>query len=92
MNPTSNTPTDGLRNVELKFARIGIRCLDDIPSRRSIVWLPTAVLTYISPKRGKQRVELHELGPLTTAQKNKLRVYLCPALFLVALFCCVVSR
>lgn len=83
MNPTSDTPTDELRNVELKFSRFGIRDIDDPTGQRSIFWLATAVLTYVSPARGKQRVELPELGFLTTAQKKKVRVHLCPALFLV---------
>ena len=83
MNPTSHTPTDELRNAELKFSRFGIRDIDDPTGKRSIFWLATAVLTYVSPARGKQRVELPELGPLTTAQKKKVRVNLCPALFLV---------
>ena len=72
-----------LRNVELKFSRFGIRDIDEMPCRRSIFWLATAVLTYVSPKLGKQRVGLPELGPLTTAQKNKVRVHFCPALILV---------
>lgn len=83
MNPTSHTPTDELRNAELKFSRFGIRDIDDPTGKRSIFWLPIAVLTYVSPARGKQRVELPELGFLTTAQKKKVCVYLCPALFLV---------
>lgn len=83
MNPTSHTPTDELRNAELKFSRFGIRDIDDPTGQRSIFWLATAVLTYVSPARGKQRVELPELGFLTTAQKKKVRVYLCPSLFLV---------
>lgn len=83
MNPTPPTPTDELRNAELKFSRFGIRDIDDPTGQRSIFWLPTAVLTYISPKRGKQRVELPELGPLTTAQKKKVRLHLCPTLFLI---------
>lgn len=83
MNPTSGTPTDELRNVELKFSRFGIRRIGDTTGPRSIFWMVTAVLTYVSPTRGKQRVELPELGPLTTAQKKKVRVNLCPSLFLV---------
>lgn len=83
MNPTSDTPTDELRNVELKFSRFGIRRNGDTPGPRSIFWLATAVLTYVSPARGKQRVELPELGFLTTAQKKKVRLHLCPSLFLV---------
>lgn len=83
MNPISDTPTDELRNAELKFTRFSIRDLDETPARRSIFWAATAVLTYVSPARGKQRVELPELGPLTTAQKKKVCVYLCPSLFLV---------
>lgn len=72
-----------LRNVELKFSRFGIRSIGEMPGPRSIFWLATAVLTYVSPKLGKQRVELPELGPLTTAQKNKVRVHFCPALILI---------
>lgn len=72
-----------LRNVELKFSRFGIRSIGETPGPRSIFWLATAVLTYVSPKLGKQRVELPELGLLTTAQKNKVRVHFCPALILV---------
>ena len=83
MNPPSNLSRNELRNVELKFSRFGIRDIDDPTGKRSIFWLPTAVLTYVSPKLGKQRVELPELGPLTTAQKNKVRVHFCSALILV---------
>lgn len=72
-----------LRNVELKFSRFGIRSIGETPGPRSIFWLATAVLTYVSPKLGKQRVELPELGPLTTAQKNRVRVHFCPALILL---------
>lgn len=72
-----------LRNVELKFSRFGIRSIGETPGTRSIFWLATAVLTYVSPKLGKQRVELPELGPLTTAQKNKVRVHFCPSLILL---------
>lgn len=83
MNPPSNLSRNELRNVELKFSRFGIRDIDDPTGKRSIFWLATAVLTYVSPTRGKQRVELPELGFLTTAQKKKVRLHLCPALFLV---------
>ena len=69
-----------LRNIELKFSRYGLHGSN---GSRRVFWLVSAVLTYHAPSQSKKKVNLAEIGPLTTAQKNRLKVYFCPSFFIV---------
>lgn len=69
-----------LRNVDLKFSRHGIQGPN---TPRRVFWLVSAALTYLSPALGKEKVNLGDIGPLSTAQRNRLKLHFCPAFFIV---------
>lgn len=81
MNPTSHTPTNELRKVELKFTRYGLHRRGNFCAP---LWRAAAVLTYLSPAVPKQKVDLPSLRLLSTTEKRRLELHFCPGFFIIS--------